>query len=189
MKYYISLTFLFFCTFLFSQKTKGTVTLIDGTILSGYVSVSNKVKFKSNLNAKAITYDYQNCKEASVIDKKGKEKKYEYIKLKENKKPILLEIITDGFLRLYYQDNTSYTGNFGGSGMGGFNSKSTYYVKKQTEDVAEKCAAFGYIGNSFKKFINDYFKDCQKLISKVENKEFKKKNLEEIVEFYNSNCH
>ncbi|MEZ4852991.1 hypothetical protein [Flavobacterium sp.] len=62
-------------------------------------------------------------------------------------------------------------------------------MKKQTEDVAEKCAAFGYIGNSFKKFINNYFKDCQKLISKVENKEFKKKNLEEIVEFYNSNCH
>jgi hypothetical protein len=188
MKKALLLIFTLSTCFSFAQKEKGTVTLIDGTILNGYVSVSNKIKFRSSLEEKSTTYDYESAKEATVVDKKGKESKFEYVVIKENKKPIILEILVDGFLRLYTENTTQYTSSFGGGGMGGFRSSSTYYLKKQTEEIAQQCAAFGYIGNSFKKFINSYFTDCPEIITKVEKKEFKKKNYDEIVEFYNSNC-
>ncbi len=175
--------------FVFAQKEKGTITLIDGTILNGYVSVSNKIKFRTSLEEKSTSYDYESAKEATVIDKKGKVSKFEYIVLKEGKKPVIMEILVDGFLRLYTENTTQFNANLGGSGtVGGFRSTTTYYLKKQTENIAQKCAAFGYIGPGFKKFINSYFSDCQEIIKKVEKKEFKKNNYEEIVEFYNSNC-
>lgn len=173
---------------LFAQKEKGTLTLIDGTILNGYVSVSNKIKFRTSLDAKSTIYDFENSKEATVTDKKGITKKFEYVVIKENKKPILLEILSDGYLRLYLNNNTQFSSNIGGSGMTGFRNTATYYLKKSTETIAQECAAFGYIGKSFKKFINSYFTDCPAIINKVEKKEFKKENYEEIVEFYNSNC-
>ena len=64
----IFLTVLILSTiFLFAQKEKGTLTLIDGTILNGYVSVSNKIKFRTSLDAKSTIYDFENSKEAYQV--------------------------------------------------------------------------------------------------------------------------
>ncbi|EDP71790.1 hypothetical protein FBALC1_04862 [Flavobacteriales bacterium ALC-1] len=41
---------------------------------------------------------------------------------------------------------------------------------------------------AFKKRASEFFSDCQSLVSKIENKEFKKEDLIAIVEYYNSNC-
>lgn len=41
---------------------------------------------------------------------------------------------------------------------------------------------------SFRKRAMEYFEDCPSLRSKLDNKEFKMKDLQEIVRYYNSNC-
>lgn len=41
---------------------------------------------------------------------------------------------------------------------------------------------------SFKKSASEYFYDCKDLISKFETKEFKRDDLEAIVNYYNDNC-
>ena len=43
-------------------------------------------------------------------------------------------------------------------------------------------------GLSFRKDMMNYFSDCPELSQKIENKEYKKRDLESIVRFYNSNC-
>ncbi|MEO1033126.1 MAG: hypothetical protein AAFX55_17110 [Bacteroidota bacterium] len=44
------------------------------------------------------------------------------------------------------------------------------------------------LSKAFKQRASEFFSDCSSLVSKIENKEFKKKDLIAIVEYYNSNC-
>lgn len=57
-----------------------------------------------------------------------------------------------------------------------------YYYQKETDKI--------YSPNNllFKKEMSKYFSDCKELINKIKAKEFKKKDAEEIVKFYNANC-
>lgn len=43
-------------------------------------------------------------------------------------------------------------------------------------------------GLTFKKDMVEYFCNCPALAEKIENKDFRKSDLEFIVRFYNSNC-
>ena len=42
------------------------------------------------------------------------------------------------------------------------------------------------LSKSFKKTAAEFFKDCPSIVEKIENKSYKKDDLEEIVKFYNS---
>ena len=54
----------------------------------------------------------------------------------------------------------------------------------------EKPEVFNQVSltKSFKNRASTYFKDCPSLQTRIENKELKKEDLEEIVNFYNSSC-
>lgn len=191
MKNKLFLLFFTFSLIINAQKEKGTVTLIDGTAIDGFVKVtSNKIIFKSDKNAKADKYDFTQAKSAIIVDKKGNEAMFEFVKINEDKDPKLLSIIVDGYLRLYSESITMYFGQPSASNPGGgFSGSSTYYIKKTNEEIAQYYVAYGYIPKvSFEKVIESYFSDCPKIQTKVENKEFKKKNYKEIVEYYNQNC-
>jgi len=182
----------FFSLVSHSQKDEGTVTLKNGSIINGLVKItSDKIVFKSNKNADSKKYDFTEARAASIKDKKGNKTTFEYVVIKEGKDPELLELIVDGYLKLYGQGTTTYTAmpvGMGGYG-GGFRSTSTHYVKKENETVAQFYKCEGYIPKiSFKKFVDEYFTDCPKLQSKVKKKEFKKKHFKEVVEYYNNNC-
>jgi hypothetical protein len=41
---------------------------------------------------------------------------------------------------------------------------------------------------SFKKDMAEYFRDCPALVDKIQDKDFKKYDMEAIVSFYNKNC-
>lgn len=173
----------------FAQSEKGTVTLTDGTVVSGFVKVTNNAfKFKATENSESVKYNYEAAKEAEVTDKKGVSTKYEFIVLKEGKKPELFKIIIDGYLRLYYDESVS----FGGGAMGApssFKNGGTYYIKRKNENVAQYYHAVSYIPKiGFKKVIESYFTDCTLLQQKVDNKEFRADDFTDVVKFYNSNC-
>ena len=65
----------------------------------------------------------------------------------------------------------------------------SYYVgageSNQVEHLYTKGLPFS---KSFKKSIKKYFKSCSSLIEKVENKEFSKDEILEVVEYYNRTC-
>lgn len=172
----------------FSQKEKGTITLLNGEIKSGLVKVtSNSFKFKENENSEAIKYDYNSATSATVINKKNEELKYEFVYVDYQKTPLLLTIISDGFLKLYAEFTTTYTG---GMGMGtGFRSSSTYHIKRTSDKLGQYFVAYGYIPKiGFKKVVQSYFTDCPQLQEKVEKGELQKDDFEKIVTYYNLNC-
>ena len=179
-----------------AQKDKGTIKLLNGKSISGLVKIKgNKISFKKNKSSKKVNYNYENVAMVTYLDKDNNEHKYEYIKLTYKKKPQLMLIQIDGFLKLYTESNFTFsggagTGGFGtAAGAGSFSGGSTYYIKRENEKFATYYVAFGYIPkNKFKKVVRDYFKDCKSLLNKINNNEFKKKHYVEIVEYYNTNC-
>jgi hypothetical protein len=66
----------------------------------------------------------------------------------------------------------------------GFSEREVFYVKKVTETKFTAVTKF-----NFKNKFSEYFSDCKELASKIENNDFNYNNLEEIVYFYNSQCH
>lgn len=174
---------------IYSQKEQGTITLLNGSVLSGFVKVtSSSFKFKANENAEPIKYDFNEAVAATVVNSKNEELKYEFVYVDYQKKPLLLTVIKEGFLKLYAEYTTTFRG--GGMGAGtGFRSSSTYHIKRTTDQKGQYFIAYGYIPKvSFSKVIKNYFTDCPKLQQKVENNEFKKDDFEAIVDFYNQNC-
>ena len=173
----------------FCQKDKGTITLLNGNVLSGLVKVtSSSFKFKENMNSEAIKYDFNEATSATVVNSKNEELKYEYVYVEYQKKPLLLTVMTDGFLKLYADFSTSYGGGGMGAGMS-FRNSSTYHIKRTTDKLGQYFIAYGYIPKEeFKKVVQSYFTDCPQLQDKVEKREFKKDDFEKIVEFYNQNC-
>jgi hypothetical protein len=173
----------------YCQKEKGTITLLNGSVLSGLVkATSTSFKFKQNENSETIKYDYNDVISATVINSENEELKYEYIYVDYQKKPLLLTVMIDGYLKLYGGFSTSYGGGGMGAGMG-FSSSSTYHIKRTTDKIGQYFIAYGYVPKiGFKKVVQSYFTDCPQLQEKVEKGEFKKDDYKDIVKFYNQNC-
>lgn len=173
----------------YCQKDKGTITLINGKVLSGLVkATSSSFKFKENVNSEPIKYDFNEAISATVVNSKNEEIKYEYVYVEYQKNPLLLTVMSDGFLKLYAEFSTSYGGGGAGAGMG-FRSSSTYHIKRTTDKMGQYFIAYGYVPKEgFKKVVKSYFTDCPQLQEKVENGAFKKDDFEKIVDYYNQNC-
>ncbi len=63
-------------------------------------------------------------------------------------------------------------------------SNNNYYVAKKNEEIAVSLES----GKKFKKTASKYFSDCPDLVAKIQSKEYKKRDIVEIVKFYNENC-
>lgn len=172
----------------FSQKDRGTITLLNGTVLSGLVKVtSSSFKFKATEDSETIKYDYNDAISATVTNSKNEELKYEYVYVEYQKKPLLLTVVIDGYLKLYGEYTTSFGG---GMALGtGYRSTSTYHIKRANDKFGQYFVAYGYIPKiGFKKVVKNYFTDCPELQNKVASDEFKKDDFKKIVTYYNQTC-
>ena len=169
----------------YSQKDLGKVILIDGTVKNGYVKITdNEIKFKENLNDKAVFYDFNQASSIVIINSDKGEVKFEYVYFDFRKTPILLKVEIEGFLTLYSDSKSYFTGS-----VTGFRSSSTYYLKKQNDKLGQWFLCYGYSPKiTFKNVIEKYFLDCPSIQEKVSNGEFRKNDFEQIVKFYNENC-
>jgi len=189
MKYKLALSvFLFLTVFTYAQKKEGTLIFKDGKTINGLIKTKgSKVLFKQNKQSEIITYTHDKLSGIQFINKKNKIYKFEYITINPKKEPKLYYVEIDEFLKLYSEGNTIFS--MQGGGLGSSRKTSTFYLKKENEDVATFYTAFGYIPkDKFKKVVNEYFNDCKPLLEKINTKEFKKKHYFEIVEYYNNNC-
>jgi hypothetical protein len=169
------------------QKLQGTIHFLDGTSISGTVKVaSGDIKYWASPDAKPDTYDYTGATSVTMTTKNGEQVRFEYVYFDFQKKPILLKVEMEGYLTLYSDSSSYYTG--AGVGMG-FQSSSTYYLKKRGEKLGQWFICYGYIPKiQLPKVIDKYFNDCKVIQEKYHNWEFKKKDFREIVNYYNQNC-
>ena len=183
----LSLFLLFFISIIQAQKDNGTLIFNDGKTLNGLIKIKgNEIIFKTSKKSEKVNYNYEKVSAVTFLDKKNKTHRFEYIKLDDKNKPQLYYVEINDFLKLYSSVSSSF--NMSG-GLGNNKSTSTFYIKRENEELATYFVAFGYIPkNSFKNVVFEYFKDCISLVNKFEKKEFKKKHYFEIIEYYNKNC-
>lgn len=180
-----------------AQKTVGTLHFKNGDIQKGFVKLagSQSVKFKSNKNAKAIKYEFADLEYAEIYN--GDESSiYKNVIVLGKEKPIVLEEIVQGRVTLYNLHTQAYTSGFSPMGVRGapmytgrnFYSLKNLYVKKEDENQAIHLGSNQLFTKNFKTAASDFFKDCPTLVEKIQTKEFKKKEIKAIVEYYNTYC-
>lgn len=175
-------------TIIFENGTKRTVILkIPFRLLSGradYQRLQNRVKFFDNGEkmvlkpgeASEFSFSYRNEIVRMVsVPNSGLEGLF----AKNN--AIFLKLEMDGALRLYrfYATRTA-----AGGGYGATYSYQTedYYLQKKGEALKRPK------GLLFRKDMEEYFSDCPSVADKIKDKDFKRRDLEAIVMYYNKNC-
>ena len=187
-----------------AQRTHAVLEFKDGTQLTGLGKLRGacKIKFRNDENTKAVLYSFEDIKSATIY--KGAVKtKYVYLYIAGKKVFRVLEEMEIGAVSLY---RTVAHGNHvgmgfggpGGMGSGGFGpggfgpgtsfTIENYYVRKEDQDFAHHLGSTHFFSKNFRLAASNYFSDCTALVEKIHNKEFRKKDIIAIVEFYNTNC-
>jgi len=189
----IIITFLFVLP-MSAQKQEATLFFKDGTEQSGWAKItnSNKIKFRKQKGAKKKVF---NSKELnSILIKEGEdEKEYVYKKTDKHNKVELLRVVIKGKINLFEKITNGYMAGapMAGGGMSGGHhySISNYYVSRSDVYNVNLLFSTGTLfGKSFKKKASEYFKDCPSLVKKLQDKVFRKGDLEKIVTYYNEDC-
>lgn len=180
-----------------AQRTKAILTFKDGTTKTGLGKIiGNDVKFKTNKKDKAIKYNFTNLESVKIYSN-STVTTYVSVKVKGFKEPVILQPLRQGKVNLYEEITVAYRtggfmnngfGNTAYSGVGYAYNINNFYVKKENETEAFHLGSNQLFSKNFKLAASTYFKDCPELVKKIESKEFKKKHIKEIVEFYNKQC-
>jgi hypothetical protein len=183
----------------FAQYEKTTVHYRNGEVKQGFAKfafMSDKLKFKETKEQKKPSLLTYKELDKFVIGYGNDKTEYQYKIVKGKPGAKLLKVKLRGDVSLYYEIKTSggapmAMGGVGGMTMGmGFSSSTeVYYIAKKDDDIVIQL--FNMLGVSkkkFKKIVPEFFGDCPELIEKIKNKEYKKRDIVEIVDYYNNEC-
>tara|TARA_R110000744_G_scaffold361377_3_gene469116 strand:+ start:93 stop:665 length:573 start_codon:yes stop_codon:yes gene_type:complete len=182
----------------FSQKTKAELIFKDGTLMKGLGEPTNvnNIRFRKERKAKKEFYSFEEVDTLKVY--------YDFnptifviVKIKDKTVPKVLEVAHSGKNVTYFRDiEQGYSaptrtptggGGFFMSGGGAYNT--TYsYLRKTDEKEAVYLGSSNWMTKNFKKGASDFFSDCPLLVKKIQNRDFRKKDLKEIILFYNTEC-
>lgn len=186
---------------LIAQKSEAKLVFKDGTVLKGLGKLKGtaSVKFRKNKKAKAKKYHFRDLESVQLYIEEFV-KTYVYLPVKKKNKYRVLEEVVVGDISLYkivsqgthVPMGVGFSGAAGGMGMGmsmgsGFSIKS-YYLRKKGEKEVTHITSTDLFSKNFKKAATAYFKDCPDLVEKIKTKEYRKREIRAIVEFYNSKC-
>jgi hypothetical protein len=182
-----------------SQNQKATLYFRNGDTIQGLAKMSawGKIRFRKNKQSTTENYDGKTVSKFDIEEDSSYIPNTYIYKLLQNKdyssRPVLMKMITEGKINLYKitTTGTSAPMGFGGMGMGMGMSYSyeNYYVCRDNSDIVIKLTTLGtFMGENFIKAASEYFNDCIDLVNKIENKVYRKKDIEEIVKFYNTKC-
>ncbi|RZS98804.1 hypothetical protein [Aquimarina brevivitae] len=187
------------CVHAYSQRNKAILVFKDGTKIEGLAKINRAgiIKFRKAKGEKRVKYSFETLQYATLYDRDGGNT-YFRLKVKGQSSPEILQRMQSGKVSLY-KINTSgvNTMMMGGGAGGGFGapmvmttpySINDYYVKKEGEEAVTHLGSTQLFSKNFKKAASDYFADCPVLVEKIQQREFKKKDIEAIVRFYNSQC-
>lgn len=200
MKKILIISLIAFSSIIYAQKGKSILILKDNTQINGIGEVSG---FSSIISVKfgndTLKYKKYNSKEIIGIDilEKDYTRKFRYKLVDGDKFPQILELISIDNLSLYlrlYDEGSFVQAIFNGAVSQDVDfwlslTRVNYYLGNGESYIVKNLYNRGLpFSKSFKKSIEDYFNDCPELITKLENDEFSKNNVFEVVDFYNRIC-
>lgn len=190
-----------------AQRIKTILYLKAGDSISGYSKGIDDsfIKFGKEKKSKYILRDIEGIDKVILYDKEGK-KEYHHIYVKKKKKVIELfaKLISKGEINHYIysrniradftinkhlnKENDFF--NFPRNNNTDYES-SVFYLKKKKDKYTTYISDVDYsiFGEKiFRKNAISFFRDCPKLVKGIKAKEFKKSDIIEIIEFYNTAC-
>ncbi|MBQ4822593.1 hypothetical protein [Aquimarina sp. MMG016] len=174
----------------YGQKTNATLIFKNGIKLRGLGTVINDgdVKFRESKKHKRVYYSFDKLDSVMVYDT---DVVYTYVrkKVKDKLERKVLRVVAKGKkVTLYKVVIEGYTDTGMGPSFGHHHSISGYYASKEGEKEVTHLGSSGLFSINFKKAASKYFEDCPVLVEKIKNKKYKKRNILEIVEYYNKEC-
>lgn len=167
-----------------AQFNPGTVYLKDSTKIKGLIRIKSLggIKFKPSNDAKSTFYNFNTI---TGFDTKGE--KYRYLQSQVGYNPILLKEKISGKISLYSNEiynpgvivPTGFTGGGAPMSFGG-GSATIYYIL--VENNLQR------VGFKLKKKHLEILKDCKSLTEKIEKKYYKRRNVYDIIYYYNNSC-
>ncbi len=171
-----------------AQKTTVLITLKTGKTFQTHKLSEKKdaLKFEDEKGDSQLI----NLSKIESIISTGKREKDNYTKryiMYSKKKGDLMEEVVNGFVKLYRRSEFKMTG-VGAMGAPTTSTIIDYYVKKDSEPIATYLQGGNVAYGSYRKNVKEYFNDCEALLAMVNNDNFKRSKIDEVVEFYNSTC-
>ena len=162
-----------------AQNDPGSISMTDGTLKEGLVKIraNGKVKFKSNSNSDAITFDLDRIASITIEDRSYEVTEYKNIL---GTSRTLMKVIVKGEATLLSDQIFIAPMMQANGAWGGGNSRILYYLKKD--------GATHRLGTRLNRKDDNLFDDCPELSKKIDSRDIKRRHLSEIVEFYNRNC-
>ncbi|WJS93681.1 hypothetical protein NYQ10_16440 [Flavobacterium johnsoniae] len=190
MKLILQLLFILFINLGFSQDYREAAIIFkDSTSIEGFAEIKNNdIYFKVKQEDKADKWSYDFAK-GLIFSAYGFSEKYEYVEF-EHSKPKLLQVVEEGNVNLYRYAKEYYMGRNSNLTIGKLPSDEdkvwamteALYVKRKNEPYATD------IEFSFNLRAKKYFADCKKVVERINTKKFTKKNIKDMVFFYNEYC-
>ncbi|EMY80995.1 hypothetical protein ES731_00195 [Psychroflexus gondwanensis] len=114
--------------------------------------------------------------------------KFKYLKVASKNKYLLMEEEIEGPVSLYIITSEFYGDPFA-AGMSRLQSTIVnHYVRKEQNGKVVFLSSNHFANDNLAKIGPSFFKDCPELVNKIKTEEFTKKQIEEIVNYYNQNC-
>ncbi|CAM1342871.1 hypothetical protein [Tenacibaculum amylolyticum] len=171
---------------IFSQTQRADLIFIDGDTIQGLALITrnHKIKFKLSHDDKAEKWDFRIVKGVTFY---GFEevREFEYIKVDNKRKPLLLEVKHRGKVSIYEDRFLVYNSLLGTNNLRGslpYENKVTYL--KRADEVSAK----NLFGFNFRKNAKAFFRDCPEIIEIFNSNEYRKYTLQEIALEYNVFC-
>ncbi|MDD7886033.1 hypothetical protein [Flavivirga sp. 57AJ16] len=186
--------FLFFTICSFIQLANAQLQSCELILSNGSKSIvqgkigGSKFKYKLSGQNKIHKIHFSEIGSVKVNYSEDDFKIYKYFKVESSGKFKVLEEIEKGKVSLYITSSSGYMNPFA-SGMGRMPyTIENYYLKKQSDDEVIHLASNRLFSKNFIEGSTAFFKDCEDLTNKIKNKELKKRDIIEIVKFYNNHC-
>ena len=175
----------------FAQYRPAVVKFKSGDSISGILGdVQRKVfKYKTQVNGKSKKVDFSEIDFVKILYSGKDVRTFRFFQLDDDEKFSEVEQLAIGKNAELY-GATLYTRSPGfATPSVGHQEVMKYYIRKPAEDKLTMLGIYDPIVGNLKEKVIDYFSDCPELTQKIESRDFKvRKDMEAIVEFYNSGC-
>lgn len=182
--------------FAIAQNDAATIYFKDGTKLTGLAKLINgdQVKFKKFKGDKVKKYHFDNLAQV-VINDREEASTYIYLETREGYYNVVRELEI-GAVNLYVLEQTGYSAPMfvgGANGQmniahGSYYDIKNLYVRRGVSGEITHLGSNQLFSKNFKNAASAYFSNCPVLVEKIQNKEYKKKHIRDIVNFYNLKC-
>jgi hypothetical protein len=165
------------------------VVLKSGDTIKGIIGKfkGNSFKYRAVKFSTPYEIDADSINFIKIRYSKGNIITYKYLEHKDSQSFLPFKTLVLGEkAELYSRTENNMLMGTGGMPMN--KSVTIYYIRKIGEEKLQLLGAYDIFGN-LKETVINYFSDCESLVEKINNRTFKiKKQLPDIVKYYNNNC-